>query len=64
MEITTDFNLGDKVRLVDHNVRGVINSIWINRSISPAVQYEVEWLDKNGLLNYKYFSVNELRRCR
>ena len=58
--IEVAFELGEKVLIVDHDITGTVNSIWIQR-ISPIPCYEIEWADLNKKVNTKYFSEAELK---
>lgn len=65
MKIETQLDLGDKVLLVSHKIKGSVNSIWVNRSSgAETVMYEVEWKDKNDVLQYRYFKIDELRKIK
>ena len=61
MTINSIFELGDKVQIKDHKIKGVVNSIWVNRS-AKNIQYEIECKSAGDVLNYRYFSENELIR--
>lgn len=40
------FGIGDKVRIMNEEIDGTINAIWIDRGSSA--RYEVEWLWAEG----------------
>lgn len=53
------FELGEKVLIVDHDITGVINSIWIQRT--KEIGYQVEWANLSKTINAKYFHETELK---
>lgn len=53
------FELGEKVLIADHDVTGIVNAIWLERSSEP-IQYQVEYVDASRKINDRWFPEREI----
>lgn len=57
--IEVDFEIGDKVKIIPHEVDGIIVDIWLNHS-HIIVQYGVQWMGEGDRIYHHYFPAKEL----
>lgn len=53
------FELGQACIIKQYNIEGIVESIWYNRR-NINVHIEVEYLDKDGVIQTKWVGENEL----
>ena len=52
------FNIGERVRLISHNVEGVVNGLWIVRE--GVFYYNVEYKNTDGHIEDRNFFESEI----
>ena len=54
---TTQFSIGEEVTAQQGSIHGTVNAIFID---SNGTQYQVAYMDRNGILHRDYFNPAQL----